>query len=146
MRVSVDDYVIVKTKTEKGVSTNLVKVGSVTGKEFSATLEKFVHTPGKKTQGEFDVTNVVANLGSEPSPGKCYGSDVTNIYRGKKVHENFGDICYFYKPNKQVRLDIMDAFDSAAKILKKWNLEFLIGDIIWEIVPFTNEKFAGMYY
>jgi hypothetical protein len=90
---------------------------------------------------------VIINLGPEPYPGKVHGCDVTNLFRGKKQHADFGDINFMFKPDPEVGTKLMEAFTKAYKVLKQARLDFIVqpDTCIWEVLPHHGEKYAGMY-
>jgi hypothetical protein len=116
--------------------------GVVTG-----TLEKYSHIPSKKTSVEVSTKDIILNLGDDPFPGKVHGIDVSELYRGRKTHDQFGPIYWFYKPDEEVGNKLVRAFDKVYKTLKHASLDFLVSTdtCIWEALPYHGEKYAGMY-
>jgi hypothetical protein len=63
------------------------------------------------------------------------------------VHDEFGSIHWFYKPEPGVGADLMRGFDKASKLMNKERLDFVIDPVscVWEALPYNGEKFAGRY-
>lgn len=149
MKIEKGDYVVAQTRSESGkVSEFLVRASSYGNGVLSGIVEKYSHIPNRKLSVEVAKGDLVLNLGPNPKPGKVYGCDVTNLYRGKKHHEQFGPLYWFYKPKAADLPQKLDrAFTKAYRALDKAGLDFLIdpSTCIWEIMPFSHEKYAGMY-
>jgi hypothetical protein len=113
----------------------------------SGFLTRDSHIPGLKSSVEVPIKDVIINLGAEPFPGKVHGCDLNNLYTGKKLHENFGQIHWFYKPEPTVGQNLFAALDKVYKVLKQNRLEFIVqpDNCMWEVLPFHGEKYAGMY-
>lgn len=141
MKITKGDYFIAKEAKRDYLARALE---DSTG-DIEAVLEKDSHIPGQKTTLTVPRKTVVLNLGPTPQHGKVYGLDVTGLYYTKKAHDTFGMVYFFYKPEKQIVKDLWAAMDKVTTILKKRGLEFLLDDVIWEVMPYHKEKFAGMY-
>jgi hypothetical protein len=113
----------------------------------SGTLTKNSHIQSLRSSVEVPIKDVVINLGADPFPGKVHGCDVTNLYRYKKQHSEFGYLYYFYDAADEVKTKLEHAFTKAYKVLKQARLDFLVqpDTCIWEVLPYTGEKYAGMY-
>lgn len=111
------------------------------------TLEKDSHLRALRKTVEVPKSDIIVNLGHDPKPGKAYDCDLTSIYKGRKTHEDFGTLYWFYKPDTEVGERIFKSFDKCARILKKQRLDFTIQpDLgIWEIQKYKDEKFCGLY-
>lgn len=141
MRVAKGDYIIAKEQKRDYLARALE---DSTG-DVEAVLEKMCHIPGHRLTLTVAKKDLVLNLGQTPQHGKVYGLDVTNLYYTKKMHNHFGMVYFFYKPRKEVVKDLWAAMDKTYVILKKRGLEFLLEDIIWEVMPYHKEKYAGMF-
>lgn len=127
--------------------TLLIKVEGITKGVAHGPIQKDAHVKDKMSIGEIPVGNLLINLGKDPRAGKVYGHDVGNLYRGKRVHPDFGTLYYMYAPEKSLRDDFDKALTRAYKTLKQADLDFIVqtNTTIWEIQPFTGGKYAGMY-
>ena len=134
-----NDYCIIKV----GAKPQMLKVSSVDKKHVHGNLELLSHI--SKVPVTCNLSDVLVTLGDEPFPGTVYGVNTSNILRGRKVHETFGDIYLFYKTPKDVRDALWKAFDNCYKLLEKSGLEFIVEGLVWEILPYNGEKYAGMY-
>lgn len=142
MKVQKDDYLLCKEDKNEFLARAME---DSTG-DVAAYLEKNCHMPNQRTTLTVPAKQIVLNLGANPNPGKIYGLDVVNLYAGRKDHEDFGIINFFYRPKKDVTKDLWAALTKTAKILRKWGLEFLLDDLVWEVLRHHKEKYAGMYY
>jgi len=87
------------------------------------------------------------NLGPEPILGSVYGHDISLVRRSKLEHAHLGDVHFFYRPEKQVRESLVRAGNIVAKRLTKAGVARILEDaLVWEVKPFTSEKYAGMYH
>lgn len=87
------------------------------------------------------------NLGSNPLMGDIYGHRISDVRRFKLEHDHLGDLHFFYRPEKDVKTALVKTGNIVNKRLSKIGLDKILGDeIVWEIKPFTGEKYAGMYY
>ncbi|MDN3095897.1 hypothetical protein P0E39_14260, partial [Enterococcus faecalis] len=114
----------------------------------SGKIEKDGHLPQKDAIVEVPQAKILAVLnGDEPHRGKVFGCDTSRVYKGRKTHDKFGPLYWFYRPEGDVGDRVVRAFDKAYKTLKKNGLEFLIQPetCVWEIVPANGERYAGMY-
>lgn len=135
------DYFIAKDGT-----TNYVARALEDSKQsVEAVLEKLCHIPSVRHTLTVEQSNLVVNLGQRPQHGKVYGCDVTSLYYKKKDHPIFGPVYFFYKPDPQVVKDLWKSMDRVHNILKKRGLEFLLDEIVWEVVPHFKEKYSGMF-
>ena len=134
-----NDYAIMKV----GAKPQLIKVSSVDKKNVHGNLELMSHI--LKVPVTCNLTDILVTFSDEPFPGTVYGVNTANILRGRKVHDTFGDIYLFYKTPKDIRDSLWKAFDYAYGFLAKSGLEFLTEGLVWEILPYTSEKYAGCY-
>lgn len=142
MKISKHEYVLCREDKKD----YLVRALEDSTGDFSAYLEHNCWLPNQRTTLTVPAKQIVLNLGPNPSPGKIYGLDVTNLYRGRKEHDDFGTINWFYKPqDKEVGKELDKAMTKVAKKLAKHKLEFLLEEIVWEVLRFHKEKYAGMY-
>ena len=114
-------------------------------KSVEAVLEKDSHIQGLRHTMTVALSDVVLNLGTEPHPGKVYGYDVGMLHRKRLSHDKFGDVHFFYKPDKQVLSDLKESMDKVAERLKRLDLLFLLDNVVFEIIPYNGEKYAGMF-
>jgi hypothetical protein len=139
------DYIV--ARTEKYRRPFVMRVSAADKNTIEGVMAKDAHIQGLRTLVEIKHDEVVAICGPNPYPGKAYGADLTNLYRGRKTHDNWGDLNWFYQPKKDVSKELMAGFDKAYKLLKKVGLQALAGEdgVVWEILPYTKEKYGGMY-
>lgn len=136
-------YIIAKKPTAEGFKLIFGKVTGITNNIVEGYYEKDSHI--KKDMFEVPVKNVVLDLGTSPHPGTAYGFEVTNRLVTTKVHDYFGEISWFYKPEKEIYKKLMSAFDHAASILKKAGFKDGINGV-WEVCPKEAKgKWAGWY-
>lgn len=132
------DYVIFKLENKN----TLGKIEKVNDKKIYVVLEKNRHIPGLLETTRISVKEVVLNLGKKPPLGKAYDVDTTNLYMGKKTHDFFGDINFFYKPDKSVVKNIFRALNIAEKKLKDFDID---DNLVIEITPNYKSKYSGRY-
>ena len=144
MTIKKGNYVIAALD-KHGKSPYLLKVLAVDKTEIHGVVEKFCHIEKLRLTATVPNNCIMVDLGTDPKNGSVYGVNVTSRFVAKKVHDDFGTLNFFYKPEKEVGIALMTAFSKAYKILKSRGLEFLVNDIIWEIHPTHKEKYAGMY-
>lgn len=139
-------YIIGRAQSGSGPRLFFGKVQSRSGTILEGYIEKDAHVSSLRVSFEIPVKDVVLDLGTNPHPGSVYGFDTTNRFFTRKVHDFFGPICFFYKPDKAVAKKIFDAFDAAAKIIQKAGFDFPAGISVWEIVPKESKgKWAGYF-
>lgn len=144
------DYVVVSLRDGEGNHTKRTSLLKVTGYNkgvVEGILHKDCHIPSKKTTGEYARKDVLINLGPDPKPGKVYNVDVSSLFQGRKVHDEFGPINFFYRPEKEVAKKLMKELDRTASKLQKHGLLSAVDPSTqqWEIHPYNGEKYAGMY-
>lgn len=142
------NYCVAAIKTNAGKPQHfLFKVSSISKGIVEGVVEKDCHISSLRTTIEVPVKNVLVDLGTDPKPGKVYGCDVSNLYRGKKIHEEFGTVHWFYKPEAETGSNLMKAFDKVTKTLRHNKLDFIVdpASCIWEALPYNGEKYAGLY-
>lgn len=139
----IGNYVVAYTKG-RGSPLALGKVKSKAKGVLTVLSEKDCHIKTRQSFFEVLPENVVLDLGTDPVPGVVYGHDTHLLYRGSKMHDYFGKVCFFYKPDKEVGQKIWAAFDRAYKILAKHGIDFA-DSCIWEIHPAHKGKWAGFY-
>ena len=143
MRIKKNDYLVVMQDKGGDYLARALEDGD--GKTVEAVVEKNVHIQGQRHTLTVSGKDIKLNLGADPKPGKVYGIDVGNLYRGSKIHDDFGKVCFFYKPDKEVVKDLWHAMSRVAKKLRKLGLEFLLDDIMWEIQRYQKEPHSGMF-
>lgn len=143
MKITKGEYFV--GKREKGRDYLAKALSDSDGKTVEAVLEDKCWIQGHRHTFTAEKTDIVVNLGKDPQAGKVYGADVTNLYKGRKDHDDFGAVNFFYKPEKDVVADLWQAMTKVAKKMRKHDLGFLLDDIVWEIQRFNGERYAGMY-
>jgi hypothetical protein len=138
---------VIKLKNGPKPTPFLFKVTGKSGNIVTGVLEKNCHIQSLRTTIEVATKDIIVNLGLNPHPGKAYGCDVSNLYSGRKEHDHFGTLHFFYKPDPDVGAALFSAYNKVYKVLKHNQLEFIVDPItcIWEVLPFHGEKYAGMY-
>lgn len=146
MKIEKDDYVIAWSGKDRKAKTVLMKVTNVSDREVAGVIEKFSHIPTLRRDAVFLKSDCLS-LGPNPRGGRAYGCDTGTLHRGKKIHDYFGTVHFFYKPEKEVGADLFKAMTRVGKSLEGAGLGFLLNPeiSIWEVMPFHNEKYAGMY-
>jgi hypothetical protein len=141
------DYAIGRSVDAKGSKPFLFKISGISKGVVSGVLEKNAHVQQLRKTVEVTTKDVVLGLGNDPYPGRVHGCDTSLLYRGRKTHEAFGPLHWFYTPETEIGEKVVKAFDKSYKILKNNRLEFLVQPetCIWEIQPYNGEKYAGMY-
>lgn len=144
--VEKNSYIVGKHRTEEGHTLFLGKVTAVQGSILSGYIEKNCHLPKLRQLFELSTKDVAVNLGPKPYPGQVLKFDTSHLYTGhRKVHDFFGDLHFFYVPDKKVGQTLMAAFDEAARLLKKAKLP-QPENTVWEINPKEMRgKWAGQY-
>ncbi len=139
------DYVV--ARTEKYRKPFVMRVSTSDKKTIEGVMAKDAHIQELRKLVEIKHEEVIAVCGPNPPPGKAWGADMTNLYRGRKTHDKWGDLNWFYQPSKEVSRELMGGFDKAYRLLKKVGLGALAGEdgVVWEVLPYTKEKYSGMY-
>lgn len=147
MTIEKGNYCIGISRGTGKPKTFLFKVGSLDKGIVTGVLEKNCHIQQLRNTIELPTKDIVVNLGADPFPGKVHGQDTSVLYRGRKEHDSFGTINWFYKPEKEVTTSLNAAFNKCYTTLKQNKLDFIVDPLncIWESLPFNGEKFAGMY-
>jgi len=148
LKISAGDYGIAKMGAEDGKGKIfLFKATAVHNGIVTGILTKDSHIRRDREPIEVRTKDLLAVLGDDPFPGKSFGCDTSMIYRGRKTHDVWGPIYWFYKPEKETGRAVMAAFDKTAKVITRHGLDFAIdpSTCVWEIVVFNGEKYAGMY-
>ena len=153
MRVQKGDIVVASTVegNTNRKNTFLGKVLSVNGASGKLDVAQCRHYHIQKLrvihEGLQESKHVHLNLGPDPILGSVYGHDISSVRRFKLEHDHLGDVHFFYRPEKQVKESLIKAGNIAAKRLAKAGIEKILEDeLVWEVKPFTNEKYAGMYH
>jgi len=142
MKIKKDDYLVVKLSEKTNFGCKVLSTGS----PVQVIAIKNEHITDMRNIAEIDPKDIIINLGQDPAPGKVYGADFTFLYRGKKEHDQFGRINFFYKPRKEVVTSLMKGFNIVHKTLTKRGLEKVVNDnIVWEVEPYLQSKYAGRY-
>ncbi|BAG41696.1 hypothetical protein [Ralstonia phage phiRSL1] len=147
IQIQKGDYVFGQEADSKAKKPVLFKVSSISNGIVSGIIEKDPHLKQKRSVFECPVKKVILNAGPNPHPGKVHGWDLHSLYRGKKWHDQFGAIHFFYDITPENGKAMVSAFDRAYKVLKANRLDFIIQpDIcVWEVLPANGEKYSGMY-
>lgn len=145
-----DHYVIAaKARGNNGEvkGAYLLKVNSISKGVVYGTAEKNRHISQLRAEVEVPKSQIILDLGTDPAPGKLHGVNVGTRYHGKKFHDEFGHLFFFYAPDDEKGPKIRKAFDKAYKTLKHNRLDMFIEPerCIWEILPYHGEKYSGMY-
>lgn len=146
--IETGDYVVAKAAKGKTTKPFLMKITSISKGIVSGVPAKDSHITQLRGSVEVPAKDVIAIVDKDDVyPGKIFGSDTTEIYQGKKSHDVFGSLYWFYKPEKEVGDGMIKGFDRVQKILKQNRLEFIVDPTtcIWEIAKHNGEKWAGMY-
>lgn len=142
----INNYIIGKLRGEQSTAYFFGKVEAVKKGVVYGTLEKNSHVKTLRSAFEIPVADVVIDLGEDPHPGKVYGQDVANRFMGRKTHEFFGQICFMYKPKKELSSKLWSALDEASSLLEKAKLPNPSDNSVWEIQgPIPKSKWAGYY-
>ncbi len=143
--IQTGDYLIAKT----GASAKpfLMKASRIEKNIVYGVLEKNSHVRQLRKEVEVPADGIILPIGAQPYPGTVHGCNVSGLYKGKKAHSLFGNLYWFYKPEKEIGERIVKAFDRAYKTLKTNRLDFIVDPetCIWEIHPDDGAKYAGMY-
>lgn len=143
MKISKGEYFIGR---HEGKKTYLAKaLENSHGKAVEALLEKNCHIQGMRHTFTQPLSDVVLVLGASPFPGKVHGHDISALFTKRLTHKQFGDVMFFYRPDKQVLADLNESMTKVAKKLDKHSLGFLIDEVVYEVLPYHGEKYAGMY-
>lgn len=143
IRIKKGEYCIAR---QEGKKDYLFKALSDSdAKTVEAVIEKNSHMQGMRHTMTVKIEDVVVNLGPDPYPGKVYGHDVGSVLRKRREHDKFGDVFWFYQPEKQVVTDLNESMDAVYLKLKKAGLDFLIKDVVFEVHPYYSGKYAGMF-
>lgn len=143
IKVRKGDYCIARTEGKKDYLFKALSDND--SKSVEAVVEKNSHIPGQRKTLTVELSDVILNLGSKPYPGKVYGYDVSALHYKRFDHSEFGMVHYFYKPSKDVLVDLNASMDKVAKRLKKQGLSFLLNDVLFEVYPYISGKYAGMF-
>jgi hypothetical protein len=143
MKMRKGDYGI--AKQDQGKDYLFKALADSDSRSVEAVLEKDCHVQGLRHTMTVALSDVVLNLGSDPHPGKVYGYDVGTLHRKRLTHDKFGDVHFFYRPDKQVLADLKESMDKVAERLKRQDLLFLLDNMIFEVLPYNGEKFAGRF-
>jgi hypothetical protein len=142
MRISKGDYCI--AKQEGGKDYLFRALSDNDKKSVEGLLEKGCHIPGQRHTMTVELSDVILNLGPNPHPGKVYGADVGAIHRKRLTHKEFGDVHFFYRPEKKIITDLDASMNRVAAKLNKAGLGFLFNAVLFEVMPYHGEKYAGM--
>jgi hypothetical protein len=143
-KISKGDYFVARQDQGKDYLAKALEDSH--GKAVEAVLEKNCHIQGMRHTFTQALSDVVVVLGSNPYPGKVYGFDVGALHRKRLTHDKFGDVHFFYKPEKQVLDDLRDSMTRVATKLNKQGLGFLIDNVVYEVMPYNGSgKYAGMF-
>lgn len=143
MKLTKGDYFVAKQDQGKDYLAKALEDSH--GKSVEALLEKDCHIQSMRHTLTVALADVVVVLGKEPHPGKVYGYDVGSVHRKRLTHKEFGDVHFFYRPEKQVLNDLNDSMTATAKRLAKQDLSFLLDNVVFEVLPYHGEKYAGRF-
>lgn len=143
IRIHKGDYCIAR---QEGKKDYLFRALSDSDKStVEVVIEKNQHIQGMRHTLTVKLDDVVVNLGTDPHPGKVYGHDVGSVLRKRRDHDKFGSVYWFYRADKQVVVDLNESMDRVYLKLKKKGLQFLLNDVVFEVHPYFNGKYAGMF-
>lgn len=144
MKVNKGDYIVAKLEGSKKFLA-----GKALAVEGSSVRVVGIENPHiKKRTAEFPLASILLNLGKDPQPGKVYGLDFSQLYRGKTEVPKLGlRLNWFYVPEKEQRKSLESAFRIVYKKLKPLGLGFLLDNdnTVWEIQGQRSGKYCGMY-
>jgi hypothetical protein len=143
IKVSKGDYFIAKREGGKDYLAKALSDNDA--KSVESVLEKNCHIQGQRHTMTVELSDIILNLGPKPHAGKVYGQDVVALHRKRADHDVFGDIHFFYAPEKTVLVDLKDSMNKVAAKFKKTGLNFLFKDVVYEVMPYNGEKYAGQY-
>ena len=139
------NYIVGKMRNAESFRYFYGKVESITRGVAYGIIEKDSHVKGLVQGFEIPVKDIVVQLGENPQPGKVYGQEVGHRFVGRKIHDFFGPVAFFYRPDKKISLKLWEAFDTAAKVIQKAGLP-QPEHTIWEVVaPEPKTKWAGYF-
>lgn len=134
------DYVIVQ---EKNTKPFLMCVQSVDDKTLSGVLEHNRRKDYKVV--EVRKKDVIVNLGPNPTPGKVYNIDVSNLYRKTIEHDFWGPLHFYVKLDDVTLKMLRNALDRTAKVIQQHKLESFVEKSETEIRS-KKGKYAGMFH
>lgn len=142
-----NNYIIGRQRTKESSKLFFGRISNVNQGIIEGYIEKDSHIQDRKSLFEIPLKDLILDLGQSPHAGSVYGFDVTNRYQGSILHPYFGRLCFFYKPEKEIKNKIIKAFDKAQSILEKLGFEIPYnGNSTWEInSKETKGKWAGSY-
>lgn len=143
MKISRGDYFVAKQEGGKDYLARALEDSH--GKSVESLLEKNCHIQSMRHTMTVAMSDVVVVLGSDPHPGNVYGHAVGAVFRKRLSHKEFGDVFFFYRPEKQVITDLSESMKKTALRLQKFDLGFLIDDVVYEVLPYHGEKYAGRF-
>jgi hypothetical protein len=141
MNMQPNDYVIAKMKDSKPFLAQVTEVDVGEG-----SMKAIPDTLRYREERTIDrhKRDILVRLGKDPKPGTVYGVDVANVYRKSFVHEAWGPVHFFVKPDKSKIKILRTSLDVTAKRLDKLDLLSYMGLFQTEIRA-KKGKYAGMY-
>lgn len=134
---AVGDYVIVEQDKK-----HLVLVTSSDPHESRGIIER-TRVTGEDLVLEFEASNVVSCIGSDPKVGTVHGIRV-EIWK-KTVETPLGECDFYYKPLKEWREQFFDALDKFHTQLRRWNVVKEIAPVTLELRLPKGKNTTGMY-
>lgn len=143
-KISKGDYFVARQDQGKDYLARALEDSH--GKAVEALLEKNCHIKGMRHTFTQALADIVVVLGPDPYPGKVYGFDVGVVHRKRLTHKQFGDVHFFYKPEKKILDALNESMTKVASKLNKQGLGFLIDNVVYEVQPYHGTgKYAGMF-
>lgn len=139
MRVAQGDYVIVKVTNKPALAR--VQVASTEKKKYKAVLEKEYQTEENPVPFDFSPSEVMANLGSSPKPGKVFGVNV-EVLHDRKESDFYGTLNFL----RDFDDDQLKSLRRGMKaVSEEWDRRKLPRLPIQTTIKFQEGKYAGWY-
>lgn len=139
MRVAQGDYVIVKVTNKPALAR--VQIANSEKKKYKAVLEKEYQEAENPVPFDFAPSEVLANLGSAPRPGKVFGVNV-EVLHDRKETEFYGTISFM----REFDDDQLKALRRGMKaVSEEWNRRKLPVLPIQTTLKYQEGKYAGWY-
>jgi len=141
MKISEHDFLIIEYEDR----LRLVLAEDNKGKSFRLRDKQSIHFDDYNSVIEVSEESLVANLGTNPRPGRAYGVGCEPILRHVKI-DYIGDVFFFRRLKKEERKGLLKAMEKAAKIFKD-NEIFPYKPFVTFIMPYRKSKmYSGTYH
>ncbi len=137
IKYAVGDYVIVEQDKK-----HLVQVLDADPVESRGVIEH-TRVTGEDLTLEFSEQDVVSCLGPKPKVGSVHGIRV-EIWE-RTIETPLGECDFYYKPPKEFRASLTEAFDKMERRLKKWKCDSLLPVTLEVRVP-KGKATTGWYH